>query len=167
MATIAREEYLASKVMTATPQQRQVMLIEGAIRFGQQAKHQWGLGDAEAAGAALIRGQEIVCELLAARAATGTPLGRQAGSVYVFVHRALIEAHMLREPAKVDDALRVLEIELETWRAVCQRLGGQTVPATISGGAGPTSQTATPPDSSVVEQQPGAPAGEGRLSIEA
>ncbi|MFV2070230.1 MAG: flagellar export chaperone FliS, partial [Pirellulales bacterium] len=116
MATNAREEYLAGQITTATPQQQQMMLIEAALRFAQQAQHQWEVGDDESAGSMLIRSQEIVCELLAARAAAGTPLGRRSSSVYAFVHRALIEAHMLREPAKVDDALRVLEVERDTWR---------------------------------------------------
>jgi len=140
MPTTAREQYLSSQVITATPQQRQVMLIEASIRFAQQAKCQWERGDDEAAGSALIRGQEIVCELLAARAMAETPLGRQSSSVYVFVHRALMEAHMAREPAKVDDALRILEIERATWMAVCQRMADSAAPGgkQATGQAGPS-----------------------------
>ena len=65
METTARDSYLASQIETATPQKLQLMLIDGAIRFGSQAKHKWEEGDDEAAADALIRCHKIVGELLA------------------------------------------------------------------------------------------------------
>jgi len=167
MPTTAREEYLSGQVMTATPQQRQVMLIEAAIRFAQQAKSQWELGDDEAAGLALIRGQEIVGELLAARAAAETPLGRQSSSVYVFVLRALIEAHMAREPAKVDDALRILEIERATWKAVCRRIGDSVPRAAAPGSQAASDRAGTSPLTAGGDHRRGEWAGGPRVSFEA
>lgn len=161
MATAARDQYLAGKVMTATPQQRQLMLIDGAIRFAQQAKRQWDLGDDQAAGAALIRSQEIVCELLAARASAGTPLGRKASAVYVFIHRSLVEAHMQRQVAKVDDAVRILEIERETWQEVCRRLSDQG--AAAGAAAAPTASPVAPPPSVTAADRQTDPDGSGGL----
>jgi hypothetical protein len=55
-------------------------------------------------------------------------------AVYNFVFRSLIEAGLKRDAGKLENAVRVLEIERETWRQVCERLGapleiGQPSPA--------------------------------------
>jgi flagellin-specific chaperone FliS len=54
MQAESHDTYLASQVMTASPQRLRLMLIEGAIRFGRQAAEAWTRKRFEAAGVAMI-----------------------------------------------------------------------------------------------------------------
>ncbi len=58
MQTHARDAYLQTEVMTATPQKLQLMLIDAAIRFSRQALVHWQNDQHEEAGEAIIRAQE-------------------------------------------------------------------------------------------------------------
>jgi flagellar protein FliS len=121
---LARQNYLATEVLTASPQKLQLMLIEGAIRFGQQARALWRQERDEEAGEAIIRCQQIVAQLLAGlRREQQTELVRQIAGVYVFIFNCLIAAHLNHDEQKLSEALDVLAEEQATWRAVCDKLG--------------------------------------------
>ncbi len=124
MNPAARENYLTTEVMTATPQKLQLMLIEAAIRFGRQAIECWDKSDDEAAGEALVRCQQIITELLCGLRPERDPeLVRRVASVYLFIFRSLTMAHLERDRQKVVEAMSVLEVERETWQQVCEKLG--------------------------------------------
>ena len=125
--TSPRDNYLQTEVMTAAPQKLQLMLIEAAIRQGKQALNLWQQADAETddrIGDTLVRCQQIVTELLCGlNPEQDRELVRRVASIYLFVFRSLTEAHLQRDQQKLVDALEVLEVERETWREVCQKLG--------------------------------------------
>jgi flagellar protein FliS len=123
---IALRNYLATEILTAAPQKLQLMLIEGAMRFGQQARALWNEGRDDQAGEAIIRCQQIVAQLLAGLKREEQPeLSQQISGVYVFILNSLIAAHVNRDEQKLADALSVLAEEQVTWRAICQKLGTQ------------------------------------------
>ncbi len=123
MDAAAREQYLVTQVMTAPPQKLQLMLIEGAIRFARQALELWREDRDEEAGDAILRSQEIVTQLLAGLDRERDPeLVRKVAGVYLFIFRSLVSAHVRRDEEKLNNALRILESERETWQAVCQQL---------------------------------------------
>jgi len=131
MQAAARETYLATEVMTAPPQKLQLLLIEGAMRFCNLALSRWEQGDQEAAGEALTRAQGIITELIAAvRPEHNRELARKAASVYLYLFRTLVDAHLRHDAQLVRDALRVLDVERGTWQEVCKRLAG-TTPAPV------------------------------------
>jgi flagellar protein FliS len=124
MQTLARDEYLVTEVMTATPQKLQLMLIDAAIRFGQQAQQHSRAGRDQEAGEAILRAQEIVSQLMGGLRPDHQPdLARQVAGVYLFIFRSLLDAHLNRSEKSLADALSVLKVEQETWRAVCAKLG--------------------------------------------
>jgi len=128
----AHENYLTTEVMTATPQKLQLMLIEAALRLGREAVDGWEKGDDEAAGEALVRCQQIISELLCGlRPEQDTELVRRVASVYLYIFRSLSAAHVERDAKKVTDAMSVLEVERETWREVCEKLGSHRDDATM------------------------------------
>ncbi len=127
MTLAARDEYLTTEVLTAAPQKLHLMLIEGAIRFATRAQRHRQQQEHEAAFRAVVRAQEIVSQLMAGFAANLDQLVvRQAAGVYSFIYRSLVLANVNRDSAKLADALRLLEIERETWRQVCAQLGHAT-----------------------------------------
>jgi len=130
MEQSAREAYLTTQVMTATPQKLHLMLIEGAIRAALQAKHHFQSEDREQAGEALIVCQEIVSELLASVSSGQHDLSKKIGGIYIFLLRHLTEAHLKHEANRIDDVVRVLEEERTTWRQVCEQYGSTIEPAT-------------------------------------
>jgi flagellar protein FliS len=122
----ARENYLVTEVLTATPQKLQLMMIEAAIRFGQQARQQWQEGKTQAASDSLIRCQQIMAQLLGGMKPELDPelVSRVAG-VYVFVFNCFVHAHLNHDQQHLDDALSVLAEEQQTWRLVCEKLGSR------------------------------------------
>ena len=123
MPTSSPGNYIETEVMTAPPQKLQLMLIEAAIRFSKRAKRHWEAGDDEQACEVLIRAQQVVSELLGGLNREASPkLTGKIASVYMYVFRNLMEAAMEHDTKKVDDAVKVLEAERETWRQVCQKL---------------------------------------------
>ena len=122
----AREKYLLTEVMTASPQRLHLMLIEGAIRFVHKARLHWAAKEDEQAGAALIRAEEIVGEILGGFKRDLDPaLVKQVTSLYLFLYRTLVEAAFRRDDAKLAEALKILEIERDTWRQVCADLAAE------------------------------------------
>jgi flagellar protein FliS len=138
--THPREEYLTQQVMTAAPQKLQLLLIEAAIRHCLRARDDYRASEYLSGGEPILRAQEIVTELLSsARQDPTSTLGKQVAALYAYLFRTLIEAHMKRDVRKLDDALRILSEERETWRLVCEQIGStrqdsRGVPAPMGGG---------------------------------
>jgi flagellar protein FliS len=171
MESSARESYFTTEIMTATPQRLQLMLIEAAIRLAERARERRRAGQNEAAGEDLVRAQEIVAQMLSSlNPQADAALAKKAAGVYLFVCRSLMEANLLRDDAKLNDAIRVLEIERETWRLVCQKLDASEAPRRESAAVslshrptGPLPPSAFPP----AGHSHGVAVPEGGLSFEA
>ncbi len=124
MTPVAGTDYLETEVMTATPQRLQLMLINAAIRSASQGRNCLEQKNNQAALAPILRAQRIVAELLTGlNPESKDGLVQRVAGVYLFIYRSLIAANLERSTAKLDDALRVLEIERETWRLACEQLG--------------------------------------------
>ena len=129
MPAQASDNYLVTEVMTAAPQKLQLMLIDGALRFGQKAQQLWHVGRDEEAGEALLRCQQIVSQLMGGLNPEQLPeLVRQVAGVYLFIFRALVAAHLNRDEKSLAEAMSVLVVEQETWRQVCEKLGTTNEP---------------------------------------
>ena len=124
MQISAGKSYLDTEVMTATPQKLQLMLIEAAIRAARRARKKWLDGRDDEACEDLIHAQQIVSELLGGLdPEVNADLVKKVASVYMFVFRSLMEANHDRSEKKLEDAIRVLEVERGTWQKVCAELG--------------------------------------------
>ena len=120
----ARTNYLQAEVQTATPQKLQLMLVEAAIKNIHRTKKAWEEERFEAGFDSLSLAQDIVTEILSSVDKEGNPdLAGKIASIYVFIFRCLSEGGMTHDPQKLDDALRVLHSERETWRQVCEKFG--------------------------------------------
>lgn len=123
MQSSIRDNYLETEVMTATPQKLQYMLIDAAIRNLQRGKHLRAENQHDQACEALIRAQEIVTQILTGlNREVDAQLTRKVASIYMFVFRTLNEAQVGHDVAKLDECIRVLEVERETWRLLCEQL---------------------------------------------
>ncbi|MCC6123423.1 MAG: flagellar export chaperone FliS [Pirellulales bacterium] len=122
----ASDSYLATEVMTAAPQKLQLMLIEAAIRSVEAARRHWRENENQPAFHCLIRAQKIVGEILSSLDFEDrSDLVKNVAGIYLFILRSLMEAAADRDEKNLDDALRVLNVERETWRRICDKLGGK------------------------------------------
>lgn len=116
----ARSAYLETQVLTAAPQKLRLMLIDGAMRFARQAREAHALGNMYGFSSGLERARDIVTELISGIRPGTSAITEATLALYAFVFKSLGEAQLLKEAAKIDDALRVLEEERQTWLAVCE-----------------------------------------------
>ncbi len=120
----ARQTYLETEVLTAPPQKLQLMLVDGAIRFAEKAREHLQAERHDEACEATIRAQQIVSEIVASlNREQNAELAGRIAAVYMFVFRSLVDANLSHDVGKLDDALRVLRTERETWQQVCETVG--------------------------------------------
>ena len=123
LTTSPRENYLSTEVMTATPQKLQLMLIEAAIRSTQIGLQKLQEGKDDEAVEALIHAQQVVGEMLAGlNQEVDSELVKKVAAVYLFVFRTLMEANYEQDEKKLNEVLKVLKVERETWQKVCKQL---------------------------------------------
>lgn len=116
-------EYLRNTVLTASPEQLQLMLYDGAIRFASQAREAIEKSDYNSSCELLLRAQKIVVELdNGLRHEINPGLCQQLASLYQFTYRRLVDANVHRDPKAIDEALRILQHQRETWVLLLQRL---------------------------------------------
>ena len=123
MTTTAPNSYLRDAVMTATPEQLQLMLYDGAIRFATQARDALEAGHYETSYEKLSRAQAIIIEMeTGLRREVNPELCDRMAAIYGFLYRKLVEASVNKETAAVDDALKVLRLERETWALLLDKI---------------------------------------------
>jgi flagellar protein FliS len=123
--------YLRTKILTASPGELRMMLLDGGLRFAAQGRdalegRQW-----EAAYTAISRCQDIILELVNGLRPDQQPeLCARLSGLYMFMYRRLVEGLSGRDAAPVREVIRLLEYERETWSMVLQRLSAEQASAT-------------------------------------
>lgn len=115
--------YLRDAVMTATPEQLQLMLYDGCIRFATQAQDAIRRKDLETSYQKLTRAQHILLEMKdGLNYDANRELCERVASIYMFIYNKLIDACVNRDAEAIDDALKVLRIERETWQMLVDKV---------------------------------------------
>lgn len=119
----ASQAYLKNAVMTAGPEQLQMMLYDGAIRFTLRGREAIERKDIEGTFNAFERAQRIVIQLTAGLNREVNPeLVDQMSALYNFIYRRLVDANVNRDVQAADDALRILRHQRETWSLLIDKL---------------------------------------------
>ena len=126
MSNHVAQNYLRTKVFTATPEQLQLMLYDGAIRFGEQARAALEKKNYEQSFNLLTRAQRIMAEMAASLKHDLAPeLCGKLSALYNYVYRKLIEANIHHTLEPLDEALNLLRYQRETWAMLLDQLGKQ------------------------------------------
>jgi flagellar protein FliS len=136
----ARNQYLEQEVMTASPQKLQLMLVEAAMRSAEKARECWHNDDNAGACEAIVYAESCLGELLGGlNYDDGGDLVRKLASLYMFAFRRLVDANQQRDEKLLDEALRVLGMERDTWRQVCEQCAAQepTIATQVDAGPAP------------------------------
>lgn len=119
----AAQNYLRTKVLTATPEQLQLMLFDGALRFSHQARQALAEKNFEQSYTLLSRVQKIVTELNSSLKHDVYPeLCGKLASLYNYAYRKLIEANVDHKVESLDEAIKVLGYQRETWALLLQNM---------------------------------------------
>src|SRR3954471_7125939 len=120
----AAQNYLRMRVMTATPEQLQMMLYDGAIRFCEQARTALQAKDFEKSYTLICRVQKILTEMSSSLKHDVFPeLCGKLSALYNFAFRKLIEANVDHKTESLDEAMNVLKFQRETWSMLLDQLG--------------------------------------------
>jgi len=120
----AAQNYLRTKVLTATPEQLQLMLYDGAIRFTEQAKLAIGRKDFEATYNSISRAQKIITELTVSLKPELAPdLCKNLSALYTYCYKKLVDASIQHDLAALDEAINLLKYQRETWAMLLDKLG--------------------------------------------
>jgi flagellar protein FliS len=119
----AAQNYLKTTVLTASPEQLQLMLYDGALRFGEQARVALQARNYEQSCTMILRMQKIVAELTGAlKPALQPELCRNMAALYNFIYRKLIDANMRHRVESLDEAMRTLRFQRDTWALLLEDL---------------------------------------------
>lgn len=109
-------QYLKTQVMTASPEQLQLMLYDGAIRFGEQARQAIEEHDVERSYQAIGRVEKIVMEMASSMRDDLAPeTCANMRRLYMFCYDRLVQANTKKNLDALDEALEVLRHLRETW----------------------------------------------------
>jgi len=117
------QEYLKTKVMTASPEMLTLMLWDGAIRFAEQGKDAIQKKEIENSYKALVRSQRIITELTTNLKHDVNPdLCGKLAALYNFIYRRLVDANITKDVKLVDDALEIMRHQRQTWAMLMDKL---------------------------------------------
>ncbi len=122
--------YLKTKVMTAGPAELRLMLFDGALKFIEQGRQGLVDKDYEAAFTGISRCQQILAELIASLDPKHAPdLCERLTGLYTFMITRLMVASHERDPAIVQEVIKLLQFERETWVMLMDKLADEVAAA--------------------------------------
>lgn len=129
--------------MTASPEELRLMLYEGAVKFCRQGKAAMDKNDFEASYESLMRAQKIVLELSTSlKRDTAPDICDKLTALYTFIYRKLVDANMHRNPADIDEAIKLLEFERDTWKMAMNKAADEMGGSGVGQGTPGAQQTA-------------------------
>ncbi len=115
--------YLRTQVMSATPEELRLMLIDGAIKFTTQGRDGLASGDAEKSFEGFAQARAIITELMTSMRTDVAPeLCERVRSLYTFLYTELVSASLERDASKADRVIEMLGYERETWVLLMEQL---------------------------------------------
>ena len=131
MTDTTTNAYLRTKVLTASPEELRLMLLDGALRFARIGREGLAKRDFEQSFNGISQCRAIITELMTSIQREHNPeLADRVQSIYVFLFNELVNASMEKDVARMDKVIELLEFERETWALLMEKLrterGGAT-----------------------------------------
>lgn len=118
--------YLRNKVMSARPEELRLMLFDGAVRFLTQGKKGIEAKDFDVSYTNISKAQKIVLELSNSLNRDVMPeVTEKLSALYTYIYRLLIDASTQRDLEKLDEAIKLLRYERETWAMLIEKAGAE------------------------------------------
>ncbi len=102
--------------MSASPAELRLLLLDGALKFAYQGRDGLTNKDFEACFTGFTQCREIIIELMTSiRPDCDPALATQVRDLYGFMYRHLVEGSHEKSTPKIDEVIKLLEYERETW----------------------------------------------------
>jgi flagellar protein FliS len=123
MSAASPQAYLRTKVLTASPAELRLLLLDGAIRFAEQTRAGYESKDFEAAFDATTKCQAILTELLCSLQPKQNPeLCERLNGLYTYMYKRLVEASLTKDAERVQEVVGLLQYDRETWSMLMSEL---------------------------------------------
>lgn len=140
----AANRYLETKVMSASPAELRLMLIDGAIKFCQQGRDGLAGKNYEQMYNGYTRCRAVLVELInGMQPEPDRELYVRMSSLYTFMITHLLESSTEKDVAKADKVLDLLRYDRETWLLVMEKVARDNKAASPAGLNGPGSGSST------------------------
>ncbi len=123
--------YLRTKILTASPEELRLMLFDGALKHARLARQTLAPDggdtiaekpDYEKLYEHVSRAQKIVLELSTSMKAEVAPeIVEKLTALYNYIYRLFIDVNMQRQLPPLDEAIRLLDFERQTWVMVMEK----------------------------------------------
>lgn len=114
--------YLRNQVLSAKPEELRLMLFDGAIRFLNAGRKGLEAKDYDVSYTNISKAQKIVLELSNSLNRDVMPeVTEKLSALYTFIYRLLIDASTTRDTKPLDEAIRLLKYERETWAMLIEK----------------------------------------------
>lgn len=121
-----QNSYLRNTILQASPEQLQLMLYDGAIRYSLQGREAILRKDYEATYEKLSRAQKILLEMQAGlRPEVNRELCERLSGLYNFIYRKLVSGSVNHDVSDIDDALKILRMERQTWVILMEKVAAE------------------------------------------
>jgi len=122
--------YLRTKVLTASPAELRLMLIDGGIRFTEQAREGILARNHEQSFEGFSKARAIVTELISGLNPTAdAALHERLTGLYTFIFTRLVDASSERSVEIIDEVLDLFRFERETWAMLVDNLANENASA--------------------------------------
>ncbi|MFT5422653.1 MAG: flagellar protein FliS [Phycisphaerales bacterium] len=133
--------YLQTKVMSASPEELRLMLIEGALKFAIQGRDGILNEEFEQAFLGFSQCRPILLELINTIRPDHDPeLAHRVRSLYTYMFGEIAQAGHERDVERIDKVIALLEYEKETWvllmeKLATERAAGRNSPSAVPSAA--------------------------------
>lgn len=119
-------EYLATKVMSASAEELRLMLLDGAIKFCRQGREGLAGKNYEACYNGFTRCRAILMELVQTmRPEHDAELCARLTGLYMYMVMRLLESSHEKDLAKADEVIGLLEYDRQTWAMLMDKLASE------------------------------------------
>jgi flagellar protein FliS len=115
--------YLRTKVMTASPEELRMLLLDGALRFANMAKDGLEHKDYEKIYEGFSNCRNIILELTNTIDPGPDPeLAQNVRGIYIFIYGELVKSSIEKDIDRLNKTIELLEYERETWAKLMEKL---------------------------------------------
>lgn len=141
--TATANAYLKTKVMTASREELRLMLIDGAIKFAQQALHGLEVKDYEETYSGFSQCRDIILELINTIKPEHAPeVAKSVKDLYTYMYGELVKASINRDKEILNEVISLLQYERETWVLTMNKIAEERKALTNPGSYPMSSQPA-------------------------
>lgn len=115
--------YLRTQVMSASPAELRMMLLDGAVKFARQGRQGLAEKNHELVYTGFSQARAIVTELMTSiRHEIDPDLCEKVRSLYAYIFQELVGASLESDLGRADKVIELLEFEAQTWRLLMDKI---------------------------------------------